>query len=126
MKQFRFGLGLVMLLGSLLLFTAGCSKDNQDHKLTVVVVADDDVKVANALVRVYAPVDNSYIDWYLRTNEQGEATYEFENEVVVDIIASKGSFVGCDFAQVKAGNNTVEVEIKIWGTDDNGCPETTP
>ncbi len=126
MKPFGFGLRTVLLVGGLLLLTAGCSKDTRNHRLTVVVFADDDVKVANALVRVYAPVDNSFVDWYLRTNEKGEANFEFENDVVVDIIASKGSFVGCDFAQVKAGNNTVEVEIKLWGTDDNGCPETTP
>ena len=126
MKQFRFGLSLVLLLSGAMLFSTGCSKDNQKHKLTVVVVADGDVRVTNALVRVYAPIDNSFIDWYIGTNEQGEAYFQFENEVVVDIIATKGSFVGCDFSQVKAGENIVEVEIKKWGSDDNGCPETTP
>lgn len=126
MKRFKFSTGLVLLFSVALLFFSGCSKDNLKHKLTVVVVADDNVKVANALIRVYAPVNNSFIDWYLYTNEAGEAQFEFENDVVVDIVASKGSFVGCNFSQVKEGENTVEVEIKQWGSDDNGCPETTP
>ncbi len=126
MKGFKIGLGFVLLIFGAMLFFSGCSKDNLNHKLTVVVVADDDVKVANALIRLYAPVDNSYIDWYVYTNEAGEAQFEFPNKVIVEVIASKGSFVGCNFAEVEEGENTVQVEIKEWGTDDNGCPETTP
>ena len=125
MKQFRFGLGLVLLLSGALMFS-GCSKDKGKHNLTVVVVADGDVKVTNALVRVYAPVDNSYIDWFIGTNEQGEAYFQFDNEVVVDIVASKGSFKGCGFAQVLEGENTITVEVKPWGADNNGCLETSP
>lgn len=116
---------MLMLSGSLLFFS-GCSKNNSKHNLTVVVVADNDVKVANALIRLYAPVDNSYIDYFAYTNESGETSFEFEKEVVLEIIASKGSFVGCNFAQVKQGDTKVEVLIKDWGVDDNGCPETTP
>lgn len=126
MKHFKIGTGLMTLLLGATLFLSGCSKDKQQHKLTVVVVADNDVRVANSLVRLYAPVENSFIDWYVYTNEEGEAEYAFENKVIVDIIASKGSFVGCNFAEVKEGENTVVVEIKPYGTDDNGCPETTP
>ena len=126
MKRIKLGLGLFLLLSGAIFFTSGCSKENLDHKLTVVVVADGDVKVANALIRVYAPVDNSFIDWYVYTDESGEAEFEFEKEVVVDLVAAKGSFSGCNFAQVKQGENTVEVEIKPWGSDDNGCPESTP
>lgn len=126
MMRFRFGLNLILLLSGVLLFTSGCSKDKKNHRLTVVVVADGDVRVTNSLVRVYAPVDDTYIDWYIGTNEKGEAYFEFENDVVVDIIATKGSFKGCGFAQVKAGENTATVEVKPWGSNDNGCPETTP
>lgn len=126
MKRLVSTVAVFALLLSGALVLTHCSDESKEYQLSVVVVADNDVRVANALVRLYVPVENSFIDWYEFTNEKGEVNYTFANEVVVEIVASKGSFVGCGFAQVKAGPQSTTVEILPYGTDNNGCPETTP
>ena len=126
MKSFYSVSWVFSLLLGMLLILSNCSKDNSEYVLRVTVYADEDVKVANALIRVYAPVENTFVDLYLSTDEQGEAEFTFENDVIVDIIATKGSFKGCSFAQVKSGENKVKVFIKPYNADDNGCSENTP
>lgn len=116
------------LLFSLILPAAlalsGCSKEEGDYNLTVLVTVEDDVKVANALVRVYVPLENSFIDYYHYTNEQGEAEFKFNNKVVVDAIATKGSFKACSFAEVERGENLLTIDLKPFGARDNGCDNT--
>ncbi|MDZ7845615.1 MAG: hypothetical protein U5L96_01895 [Owenweeksia sp.] len=114
------------LLAALAVGGSACKKDKGSHVLTVTVVVDKGVKVANSLVRLYAPVEGTYIDWYDYTNEQGEIEYSFPNTVVVEIVATKGSFKGCTFAQVDEGSNTKKVRIYPYGTEDNGCTSSSP
>ncbi len=113
---------LLLAIGSLAFFSS-CKKDNDDHKLTVIVTANDSVRVANAMVHVFVPVSNSYIKgWFDPTNERGEVDYAFPDKVIVEIEASKGSFKGCTFAEVNAGSNVVYVDVKPYCAKDNGCP----
>ncbi len=106
-------------------FSASCVKDKDKHKLTIVVVAEnrdgDLVPAQNADLHVFAPVANSFIDYYASTNNDGEVSFEFENKVIVEIVSTKGSFRGCNFAEVNEGENTVTVELKPFGAKDNGC-----
>ncbi len=101
--------------------TSSCEKDNSDYALTILVTINDTTRVQNATVRVFAPVSDTYIDWYSSTDENGELDYGFPNKVVVEIIANKGSFKACGFAEVDQGQNTVRIDLKPHGADDNGC-----
>lgn len=110
---------LLLIVVSLLM--PSCEKENSKYKLTIIVTANDTVRVQNASVRVFAPVSPTFVDYYDATDERGETHYTFLNKVVVEVIANKGSFKGCSFAEVDQGSNTVTIDLKPHGSDDNGC-----
>lgn len=111
---------IILLMGGMFCMNS-CEKDQGDYNLTVVVTVNDTTRVANAFVRVYAPVSNTTIDYYDNVDENGEKNYSFDNEVVVEVIATKSSFRACNFAEVERGDNTVYVNLKPFGSNDNGC-----
>lgn len=111
---------LSLLLAACFLFSS-CEKGSGDYKLTIEVTINDTVRVQNANVHVYAPVTPTYIDYYDATDEQGETNYQFPNRVVVQITANKGSFKACSFAEVDEGSNSVQVDLKPYGDEENGC-----
>ena len=114
-----FAIVLIFLIGFGI--TSSCEKDDSDYSLTVHVTINDSTDVQNATVRVFAPVSDTYVDWYSSTDETGKIYHEFPNKVVVEIIANKGSFKGCGFAEVNKGSNTIRIDLKAHGADDNGC-----
>lgn len=124
MKRLLPGILLFSLLAVLGISTSSCQKEEGDYRLTVVVTVNDTTRVANANLRVYAPVSNTKIDYYDRTNEEGEFDYKFDNEVVVEIVATKGGFRACSFAEVERGDNTAKINLKPFGATDNGCLNT--
>ena len=121
MKRLITAISASFLLSAGMMLMSSCQKDNSKYKLTIVVTANDTVRVQNASVRVFAPVSPTYVDYYDATDERGETNYTFLNKVVVEVIANKGSFKGCSFAEVNQGNNTVYIDLKPHGSDDNGC-----
>ncbi len=121
MKRLITAISASFLLSAGMMLMSSCEKDNSKYKLTIVVTANDTVRVQNASVRVFAPVSPTYVDYYDATDERGETNYTFLNKVVVEVIANKGSFKGCSFAEVNQGNNTVYIDLKPHGSDDNGC-----
>lgn len=113
------------LVVSLTLFTGGCSKEDNEYHLKVIVTVNDSIRVQNALVRVFAPVNNSFVDYFYGTNENGELNVEFQNKAIVELIASKSSFKACSFAEVDRGMNTVVIDLKAFGNTENGCDQIT-
>lgn len=120
MKRLIAILGVFAMLTGAFFLSTSCEKDTRDYQLTVVITAHDSVKVQNALVHLYAPVANTIVDYYFYTNEQGEVSATFENKVVLEIEAAKGSFKECAFAEVERGENIIYVDIKPFGVH-NGC-----
>ena len=98
-----------------------CEKDNSKYELTVVVTIHDTTRVQNATVRLYAPVKPTFIDYYDATDEKGETHYSFKNKVVLNLTVNKGSYKACSFAEVDLGKNTVTVDLKPYGSENNGC-----
>ena len=121
MKRLIAILGAFVLLSGTFLLTASCEKDERDYELTIVVTTNDSVRVQNALVYVSAPVTGTFIEYYTYSNEQGETNYTFENKVIVEIKAAKGSFQGCTFVEVERGQNVIYVDVKPFGDVHNGC-----
>jgi hypothetical protein len=115
------------LLTSLLLacfsivFFASCEKDELDYNLTIKITVDGDTPVQNAVVRVYAPVTGAIVDYFVFTDDNGESVIEFKNKAVVEIIAQKGSFRACSFAEVIQGGSTVRIDLQPFGAQENGC-----
>lgn len=112
---------LTLTLFAMLIFTS-CSKDERDYKLTIHVTVEDNISVQNSLVRVYAPIANTLVDYWGTTDENGELTFEFENEVVVEIIASKSSFKNCGFIALDRGDNFIQIDLKAFG-EENRCKD---
>jgi hypothetical protein len=108
------------LCAFLLVFSA-CKKETDDYNLTVLVRVNDSTRVQNALVRVYAPVKGSFLDYYQYTDENGETTFTINRKAVVEIVASKGSYKGCSFKELFNGGNNVTLDIKAFGNNENGC-----
>lgn len=125
MKRLLLSITALALILAPVLLLNSCAKENQKHELTVVVTANK-VRVANAVVHVYVPVSNSYIkDWFNNADEKGEVHYSFENKVIVELVGTKGSFKGCGFAEVEAGENIVYLELLPWSMrEDNGCMDS--
>jgi hypothetical protein len=113
----------LLFLGiSFMLAFAGCQKETDNYDLVVTATVYDSVKVSNALVRIYAPVKDTYLDYYQYTDEKGEARFIVDRKAVVEVIAGKGGFNACSFKELFNGGNSMTIDIKPFGTVDNGCP----
>jgi len=102
--------------------TSSCNKEIDSFELTVKVTVYDSVDVQNALVHFFAPVDNTFLDFYVYTDESGEAVLTLENEAVVEIVAGKTSFRGCTFAEVDEEVQRARIDLKPESQSSiNGC-----
>tara|TARA_R110002050_G_scaffold110427_6_gene222660 strand:- start:9999 stop:10370 length:372 start_codon:yes stop_codon:yes gene_type:complete len=106
----------------LVLFFGGCSSDDRDFSLDLfLTVEDGTVAVQNALVRIYAPVDNTTIDYYLYSDEDGKVSITLKNKAVVEIVATKNPYKTCTFAELERGVKTINLELTLYNDVDNGC-----
>lgn len=122
MKRLLPVIGALLLVLGVTISTTSCEKDTRDYELTVVVTTYDSVKVQNANIHLFAPVSNSFIDYWYTTDEKGEAKFKFDNKVIVEIKAAKGSFQACGFAEVERGENTIYIDLKPFQDQaHNGC-----
>ncbi len=121
MKRLLSTLPFFVLLAAGLFSLASCEKNNDDYVLNVIVTVNNETRVSNATIRVYAPVSNRFDDLYYTTNENGEVSFTFSNEIVVDVIATKGSYKTCSFSRIEEGNNTLVVNLEPWASPYNGC-----
>ncbi|WP_417590608.1 hypothetical protein [Owenweeksia hongkongensis] len=122
MKRLLPVIGALLLLLGVAISTTSCEKDTRSYDLTVIITTYDTVKVQNALVHLYAPVSNSVVDYWYNTDEKGEVKFSFENKVIVEIEAAKGSFQACGFAEVNRGDNTIYIDLKPYSDKaHNGC-----
>lgn len=103
------------------LFSA-CEKDDRDYALDLyVTVQDGTVRAQNALVHIYAPVDNTNVDYYLYTDEEGKVSITLKNKAVVEIVATKRPYKSCTFAELTRGVTSVYLDMTISGDPDSGC-----
>ena len=98
-----------------------CSKDNRPYELVVRAIANDSIVAQNAQIRVYAPVEGTFIDYYSQTDVNGEASFKFTNKAVLEIYAGKGPFKGCSYAELEKGVVTVTVNMLYYNDPKNGC-----
>lgn len=112
-----------ILLLSLAVFLAGsCEQDNRDFALDLyVTVEDGTVAAQNALVHIYAPVDNSAVDFFLYTDEEGKVSISLKNKAVVEIVATKRPYKSCTYAELERGAKTQYLDMTISGDPDSGC-----
>ncbi len=111
------------LLGGMFI-TSSCNQEIDSYKLEVIVTVFDTTEVQNALVHIFAPVDNTFLDYYVFTDEEGKASVTLDNEAVVEIVAGKTSFRGCAFAEVNEEFQKVRIDLKPESQASiNGCIE---
>lgn len=112
-----------LLLLSAALFLAGsCSQDDRDFALDLyVTVEDGTIAAQNALVHIYAPVDNTTVDFFLYTDEEGKVSISLNNKAVVEVVATKRPYKSCTYAELERGVKTVYLDMTISGDPDSGC-----
>lgn len=118
-KMFTASIALLLLFSGL-----SCEQEgNDDYRLTVVVTVQDSIRVQNALVRVWVPLENSSIDEYRFTNELGEIELKFDSPVVLDLRAGKAPYKRCSFVELKRGDNIKRMNMIPANNDNTGCNE---
>jgi hypothetical protein len=105
---------------SLLLFSS-CDTDEGDYEITILVTVHDTIPVRNALVRMFAPVENTIVDEYASTNEFGEARFVFDNKVFLEVHAVKGSWRKCDGVEVEPGAQSLQLNLFPFNDPQRTC-----
>lgn len=111
-----------ILLSMALFLASACEQDDRDYALDLfVTVEDGTIAAQNALVHIYAPVENTKVDYFLYTDEEGKVSVRLNNKAVVEIVATKRPYKRCSFAELERGVKTVYLDMKISGDPDSGC-----
>jgi hypothetical protein len=117
-KLFRL---LLVFSASILAFSS-CEKDDRDFALDLfVTVEGGSIAAQNALVHIYAPVENTIVDYYLYTDETGKVSISLKNKAVVEVVATKRPFKSCTFAQLERGVKTINLDMTLSGDPESGC-----
>jgi hypothetical protein len=104
------------------LFFGGCTTDDRDFSLDLyLTVEGGTVAAQNALVHIYAPVDNTNIDYYLYSDDAGKVSITLKNKAVVEIVATKQPYKTCSFAELERGVKTINLEMILYNDVNNGC-----
>ena len=119
MKKFLIGALALLVLG----LSPACEEEPNNYDLEVIVTVQDSIRVQNALVRIFAPVENTNVDYFLKTNERGKVSVELEGKAVLDIVASKSPYLSCSFVELEPGLTTKRIDMKISNDPNNGCED---
>jgi hypothetical protein len=110
---------------ALTLVSTGCYEQSRDFgEIKVRVMNADSIPIQNALVRLYAPINNgtSVVNRYRYSEASGEAIFRHDLPAFFDIECGKGGWKGCSYVYFEPGNNKeVVVILKPYGVLDNGC-----
>lgn len=111
-----------LLLCIAFFLTSSCSQDDREFTLDLyVTVEDGTIAAQNALVHIYAPVDNTSVDYFLYTDENGKVSISLNNKAVVEIVATKRPYKSCTFAELERGVKTLYLDMTVSGDPDSGC-----
>ena len=115
-------LTLTFVFSLVLALSSSCDKDKDKYLLKVRVTINDSTSVQNALVHIYAPVEATFVDYFLYTDESGETgDIRLNNKAIVEIFAGKGTFKGCNVVEVEQGPQVAVVNMKSIDDPNNGC-----
>lgn len=113
--------GLIFSAGLLSLFLSSCEKEQSDYTLELYVTVEDTIQAQNVLVHLYAPVENTNLDFFIYTDENGRADLKLKNKAVLEIVASKAGYKGCTFAEIDRNGTKVFLDMKFYTNENNGC-----
>ena len=127
MKKFA----LIALTGlALILINTSCEKEDLSPNYPFVIQVktfDDSIRVPNAYVEIFAPVQNSLPYFEAYTNEDGKISDEYDKEAIFLIRATRGHYqdpthIGCTELRLLP-NETVEKTVYIKEVDPEvpGC-----
>jgi hypothetical protein len=115
---FRLFLPFVLILG--------CEKATVQgpYEVSILVSNDKGIPIQNGSVRVFAPIGaDGTINYYLTTDENGMASFEYKHPAYLRMDATKLSWKGCGFVEL-SDESAIETTIvmKPYFDPDNGCP----
>ena len=105
---------------------SGCEKTSNNFPFTVHVITEDGTPVANIDVVATAPVPDAIPYFEGVTNLDGNVSFTYDNEAVLQIVATRGtnppSFIGCGFVKLERDNNViVNIVIQPYDPSQGGC-----
>jgi hypothetical protein len=123
MKQFRYGLCVVVLLLSIIVTASSCKK-NKDAKAIITVLKDSvnlisgdssQVPVVQASVRFYldANPNTAHIDTTVFTDTKGKAEFVWFEDAIIQYDVYSGSFVSEENYLILKQGETQEETVNI-------------
>lgn len=126
---------LILFCAFLLSEAGSCKKIDQDpdYNFTIVVkTLSDSTRIQNALVEVYVPRTVSTLEKVGFTNIAGEASFEYEQDAVFQVRASRGkkvtgntityTFIGCTYVRLEPNQEVFQtVYIEPYDPELEGC-----
>ncbi len=116
----------ITFIATLALGLFSCEKEESKYPFTVTVVSEDGVPVTNVEVIATAPVADAIPYFKGNTNENGNVSFEYDKEAVLQIQATRGgstpTFQGCNFVKLEADKNvSVKVVLLPYDPSSAGC-----
>ena len=115
------------LLLSAGILVSSCKKETDNSfPFTIRVVTIQGVPVNNAHVTATADVPNALPDFDGYTNVEGEVSFEYDNDAVLKIQATRGgnppSWIGCGYIKLERGEKVTKVVvIQPYDASAGGC-----
>ena len=113
-------------LASALFMTYGCEKPSNSYPFTIHVITEDGTPSANIYVVASAPVPDAIPFFSGETDQNGNVSFEYDNEAVLQIVATRGTnpptFIGCGFVKLEMDKNVVvTIVLQAYDPSQQGC-----
>ena len=112
------------------LFITGCKKNSNNFPFTVQVVVinaeGNEVPVSGVVVNAGAPVPDALPDFTDTTNSDGQVSFTYQYEAVLQVVATRGfnppSYIGCGFIKLIQDENVVlKIVLQPYDPSQQGC-----
>jgi len=117
---------LLLLFFSSTFLLNSCTKQSFNYPFKITVLSEDGTPLGNINIEAGAPVPDAIPDFSGATDQNGEITFTYTYEAVLQVVATRGvnppSYIGCGFIKLEA-DNTVELTIIMQPYDPSqqGC-----
>ena len=121
---------LSVLISGLFLALSSCEKEDldPDYPFTVEVLTyQDSIRVPNAMVQVFPPVQGAEPYFEGSTNDEGRVSFEYDKEAIFLIRATRGplndpSYIGCTEVRLAPNETVVKtVYLRKVNPEIPGC-----
>ena len=112
---------LIVLSCFSFLFLSACKKTVGVGTIGITVTNEKGLPIQNCNIRLDVPVEGA-TEYFAKTDINGYVEFESGLHVYYDVYVWKGLWEGCDFVEIKPGNENLKTVIIFPpGSNFNGC-----